>query len=362
MDQAPFMTRPMSIALDAARALAAFAVLFGHTMQITVYNGYFPYWFVLQHNAVLIFFVLSGLVIATTAGKAGSDLTSYAIARAARILPVALPAIAFSVGVEWLITSGQMGGLSSWEVIRNMLFSSLFLSESFATGLPGNPPFWSLCYEVWFYVLFGAAYYLRGRSRLASLALLAALAGPNILLLLPAWLAGVWVAHTGIWRRISRPAAWLLAFVGLAGIPLAVPYAQDLAADLTALAPWKLRYAEFAVTDWFVAAAVAIFLVALRRLLGTEGRLLIALQRPIRYLAGMSFTLYLLHWPLIALLGYLGIDPLPGNLGIAAYLAMIVAICALIAHFTEHQRDRVRSWLERLAMSMRSPRAAPAAA
>ena len=57
MDQEPFITRPMSVALDAMRAIAAFAVLFGHTMQITVYNGYFPYWFVLQHNAVLIFFV-----------------------------------------------------------------------------------------------------------------------------------------------------------------------------------------------------------------------------------------------------------------------------------------------------------------
>ena len=362
MDQSPFITRPMSVALDAVRAAAAFAVLFGHTMQITVYNGYFPYWFVLQHNAVLIFFVLSGLVIATTAGKAGSSLTSYAIARAARILPVALPAILFSVGVEWYVTSGQLHGIAPWQVLRNALFSALFLSESFGTGLPGNPPFWSLCYEVWFYVLFGAAFYLRGRARLVCVALLAALAGPNVLLLLPAWLAGVWVAKTNLWRRMSRPAAWLFAALGLVGIPLAVPYAQKLAADLAAIAPWNLHYSEFAVTDWFVAAAVAIFFVALRRLIGAEGRLLLALQRPIRYFAGMSFTLYLLHWPMITLLDHLGIEPMAGDLGIAAYLAMVVAICALIAHFTEHQRDIVRGWLERLAGARRGTGAAPVAA
>lgn len=362
MDKAPFITRPMSIALDAVRALAAFAVLFGHTMQITVYNGYFPYWFVLQHNAVLIFFVLSGLVIATTAGKAGSSLTSYAIARAARILPVALPAILFSVGVEWYVTSGQLHDLTPWQVLRNALFSGLFLSESFGTGLPGNPPFWSLCYEVWFYLLFGAAFYLRGRGRLICFALLAALAGPNVLLLLPAWLAGVWVARTGMWRRMSRPMACLLAFLGLVGIPLAVPFAQKLAAALTAIVPWNLHYSEFAVTDWFVAAAVAIYFVTLRRLIGAESQLLLALQRPIRYFAGMSFTLYLLHWPVITLLYHLGVKPMAGELGVAAYLAMIVAICALIAHFTEHQRDTVRGWLEKLAGPQLNTSAAQAVA
>ncbi len=362
MDKAPFITRPMSIALDAVRALAAFAVLFGHTMQITVYNGYFPYWFVLQHNAVLIFFVLSGLVIATTAGKAGASLTSYAIARAARILPVALPAVLFSVAVEWYVTAGQLHGLAPWLVLRNALFSGLFLSESFGTGLPGNPPFWSLCYEVWFYVLFGAAFYLRGRTRLVCVALLALLAGPNVLLLLPAWLAGVWVAKTNMWRRMSRPAAWLFALLGLIGVPLAVPYAQKLSASLNAVAPWNLHYSEFAFSDWFVAASVAVFFVALRRLIGAEGRLLIALQRPIRYFAGMSFTLYLLHWPLITLLDHWGIEPMAGGLGVAAYLAMIVAICALIAHFTEHKRDTVRGWLERLAGTGRGSSATPVAA
>jgi peptidoglycan/LPS O-acetylase OafA/YrhL len=362
MDQEHFITRPMSVALDAMRALAAFAVLFGHTMQITVYNGYFPYWFVLQHNAVLIFFVLSGLVIATTADRPGSTLSSYAIARAARILPVALPAVVFSVGTEWIVTSGQLGGLSAWELASSILFSALFLSESFGTGLPGNPPFWSLCYEVWFYVLFGAAFYLRGCTRLVSIALLAALAGPNVLLLLPAWLAGAWAARTAMWRTISRPLAWILALIGLAGIPLAVPYAQGLAANLARLAPWQLRYAEFAVTDWFVAASVALLFVAARRLIGSEGRLLIALERPIRAFAGMSFSLYLLHWPLIALLDHLGVRPMEGSLGIAVYLAMIVATCAVIARFTEHQRDRVRAWLEQLAGSLPSHRPSQAAA
>jgi peptidoglycan/LPS O-acetylase OafA/YrhL len=361
MQQAPFITRPMSIALDAVRALAALAVLFGHTMQITVYDGYFPYWFVTQHNAVLIFFVLSGLVIATSADKPGSSLENYAMARAVRLLPVALPAVLISAAVDWHVTAGQLGGhgINGW--LRDTLLATVFLSSSFGHGLPGNAPYWSLCYEVWFYAIFAAAFYLRGGKRIAALALCAVLAGPAILLLLPGWLAGVWLARTQLWRKLSRFTAWWLLGFGLAGIVLVVPYAMKLAALLSGISPWKTGYSEFALSDWIVCASVALAFLAMRVLIGEERPLLARCERPIRYLAGMSFSLYLLHWPVITLLNHYGIKPLPGALGVAAYMAMITAICAVFAHFTEHRRDAARRLAERIAAS-RAGRSRPAPA
>ncbi len=362
MQQGPFITRPMSIALDAVRALAALAVLFGHTMQITVYNGYFPYWFVTQHNAVLIFFVLSGLVIATSADKPGSTLGSYAMARAARLLPVALPAVAISAAVDWHVTSGQLGGLGVWEWLRDTALAPVFLSASFGGGLPGNAPYWSLCYEVWFYALFAAAYYLRGGPRIAVVMVCAALAGPKILLLLPGWLAGVWLARTQLWRKLSRFTAWWLLGFGLAGIVLVVPYAMKLAALLTAIAPFRTGYSEFALTDWIVCASVALCFLALRVLIGEERPLLARCERPLRYFAGISFSLYLLHWPVIVLLDHHGLKPVPGAAGIAAYMAIVVAICAVFAHYTEHKRDKARNWLERIVRMQKRRNRMPAAA
>jgi len=84
-----------------------------------------------------------------------------------------------------------------------------FLSQSGAAyGPVWNPPYWSLCYEVWYYALFGAAVYLPPARRMLWLVLLAAIAGPRILLLLPVWLAGVWLAWATV---LSDHSFWRIA-------------------------------------------------------------------------------------------------------------------------------------------------------
>ena len=65
----------------------------------------------------------------------------------------------------------------------------------------GNIPFWSLNYEAWYYVLFGAALFLRGWRRTIAVVAAALLAGPKIVLL-PFWLMGLLA-----WRwRAALPA------------------------------------------------------------------------------------------------------------------------------------------------------------
>jgi len=71
--------------------------------------------------------------------------------------------------------------------------SAVFLGESWtlAVLLGFNVLFWLLNYEAWYYALFAAATFLRGRLRAGALGVAALLAEPKILLLFPVWLIGV---------------------------------------------------------------------------------------------------------------------------------------------------------------------------
>jgi peptidoglycan/LPS O-acetylase OafA/YrhL len=166
MRDTPFITRPLSILLDLVRGLAALAVLVGHAVQLGHYRGPYPFTMLFQHNAVIVFFVLSGLVIAASVDRGGHRLVDYAVARLSRILPVSLPALTISLAVVALdrtITSAPLFGEDGRGVApREMLSALLFLSESWQTGFSPNPPYWSLCYEVWFYALFAVATFLHG--------------------------------------------------------------------------------------------------------------------------------------------------------------------------------------------------------
>jgi peptidoglycan/LPS O-acetylase OafA/YrhL len=144
-----FITRPMSIALDLVRSLAALVVLVGHCVQLGIYTGPYPFSELAQHNAVVVFFVLSGLVIANSTLNTKSDLTEYAIARAVRIVPLALFSIAVSIFIFVIYRLFSLDQVSnpvanSHLTLESTLLPMLFLSESgFGSGPVWNPPYWS---------------------------------------------------------------------------------------------------------------------------------------------------------------------------------------------------------------------------
>lgn len=356
MSDPPFITRPLSIALDIVRALAALAVLVGHARQLGHYDGYWPFSVLFQHNAVIVFFVLSGLVIAASVDRARQlgtpqTLASYALARASRILPVALPALLLSlavIAVNSLISPVTYFREDAWGIpTSNLISAVLFLSESYQTGLPLNPPYWSLCYEVWFYALFAAATFLDGRKRLIWVAGLAAIAGPNILLMLPVWLVGVALARMPLARRPAS--VWLgavFAALALAALYLVPMWARPVQQLVPDLAFWDLGFATYAFSDAALAVAIALGFVGLRILTASGANWLEKVDAPVRWFANMSFSLYLLHWPLLKLLRVLrGLDQ--GPVGYIVALAATVAVCGGFAVLTEHRRHAVRALLAR---------------
>jgi peptidoglycan/LPS O-acetylase OafA/YrhL len=347
-----FITRPLSIWLDLVRGLAALAVVVGHAAQINVYTGPFPFSMFFQKNAVVVFFVLSGMVIAASVDRERKTLGHFALARVSRIVPVAWAAIAVSLAVAVLDVALPGDPLFvedlRWADPFELLRAVLFLSESYTTGFPPNAPYWSLSYEVWFYALFAAGTYLSGATRAAWLIVLAAIAGPNILVLLPVWLVGVALVRLPLARRVPAGVAGGLVLVAVAGLFIAPLFAMDAFRLLHPLVPWKLGSSLYVLTDFALALTLAAGFAGLRTL-SERGVVLPAGAEPaIRWGANMSFSLYLLHWPLLKLVHMAGLTAGTNPAAFAAIIAGVVAISGAFAAVTEHKRYAVRAWIERM--------------
>lgn len=368
MTDAGFINRPMSIALDAVRGLAALVVLLGHIEQHGIYTGTWPFSDVLQHQAVVVFFVLSGLVIANSAFRRSATLADYVLARVARIMPVAIFGVLFSLAA-WLIGDWyDLDVIATARPVQDpdlaaVILPLLFLSEAeWATGLIWNSPYWSLVHEVWYYALFGASFYLCGWKRLAVLALLVPLAGVRMLLLFPVWLCGAALARYAPVRPVREMTALACLFSAVVAMAAAHHYQLVWAPFLDALAKPlsdNLYLTRLAISDTLLAMGVALGFLGLRPLADQRAELLDRLEPPIRWLAECSFTIYIIHWPILNLLHGFGVT-VGGNLVLLlGLMAVIVAFCGQVARLTEHRRGKVRRWLQtRLPAGRNSPIAA----
>src|SRR4029079_19018879 len=112
------------------------------------------------------------------------------------------------------------------------------------------------------------------------------------------------------------------------------------------LAPWDLGHSLYALSYLILAVCVTIGLMGLRTLSDNGWTVPAKCQPAVRYFAEMSFSLYLLHWPLLKLLRLAGVSAGGNPFGFAAILAAMVALSCAFAAVTEHKRPAIRAWLE----------------
>lgn len=346
-----FLTRPVSVYLDIVRFLAALAVLIGHAADDGLYDGrYFLYG--LGHEAVMVFFVLSGLVIATTTLRQGRSLRSFVVARLARIYPVVLPAVILSFGLY-----GLAGGLGinapNWadnpDYSWTTLFGSLlFLNESWNSGmiLPWNFPYWSICYEVFYYAMFACLVFGRGAWRWLLFLIAALIAGPRVLALAPVWALGVWIALDPR-LRLRSPALGLLLVLSTWPVILWIGMAEwddALKTWLHGTVPgwWRLVSSEKMLTDYLLGLLVMANFIGFHACARWFAGVLEAIEKPVRFMAGSTFSLYLFHRPMTHFLVAAGVDTHANWLAFTGVLAGIVATCFVLAALTEKRRDAAR--------------------
>ena len=341
---APVVPRNFSTYLNLLRLTAAMVVFLSHAV-----DPYFTASTIWDperagHKAVVLFFVLSGYVIAYVAREREHSLGVFLVSRAARIYSVAVPALLLSFAVEMLLWHlGKDAPI--YQITQPLKYLAVFLSFTgdawfLREDAFGNVPYWSLYYEVWYYAAFAAWFYLRGWTRPAGLLLVLLATGPRIWLLAPLWLGGCLLFHLHRRPGLHRPAARLLFVASLIALGLVVvgdPNGPINAWANTLSGGWMaahLRYSQYVLGDLVTAAAVALNLYAARYAGLRFGRL----ARPIDWAASFTFALYLLHYPLLTLYRVL-------NLPLAALIAAVLASVLLLGQVTERQKDRVRAWL-----------------
>jgi peptidoglycan/LPS O-acetylase OafA/YrhL len=347
----PSVERHTSIYLDLIRFSAAFVVFVGHVSGARFTGGFLWQFGAYMAPAVTIFFVLSGFVIAFVTQHRETDAASYAVNRMARIGSVGLPAIALTLLLDtvgravspqlYSIQQGYTPDYLLLQIVTALTFTQQLWWSKLTIG--SDLPYWSLNYEVFYYILFGLAVFCRGRLlRPALLALVALVGGPPILMLFPLWLLGFAAFRLQPQRHLGRVAGWLLFAGSIAAFGVYEAWSWRNGRLFATLGP---ESRPEIVQDYLVALLFVANLIGVRVIGPDIAGVARWVERPARRLAAMTFSLYLFHLPVAQFLA--AINPLPASHPASRVLILggTLALVALLARYTELRKDLWRRWI-----------------
>jgi len=364
------LTKRTSVHLDAIRGVSALAVLLYHlrglffvdypflarkslfASALYAVSGY-------GHQAVIVFFVLSGYFIGTSVmesvGKVRWSWRVYLVSRFARLQLVLFPALVLgalwdSIGLRlpraFPLYYNALYKFSATSVASRLTISAFvgnfFYLQSFISPVFGsNGPLWSLSYEFWYYILFPAMVLTmaawvgyRARSLYAVLFLfLLWFVGWQISFYFLIWLLGAFEGY------LLRKAKFIPGFPGITFLGGLV--------FIGALAWCRThRLSSDVLTDYVVAVCFGAWLYTV--LLGTREDVPPAYEHVAKKISGFSYTLYLTHFPVLLLLRGL-LDPKgnwqPDVLHLSSALGIGLAIVLYaygVAELTEAHTAKVR--------------------
>jgi peptidoglycan/LPS O-acetylase OafA/YrhL len=371
-----------SVLISVMRGLAALAVAAGH-LRSEMYPGVrevadpslwfkgFAFFAGFGHQAVIVFFVISGWLVGGSLlnkmGRPGA-LADYAIDRATRLWAVLIPAfgltLLFGLGTGALLPRGIDFSAANEFSTLSFAGNLLGLQRVALADFGGNYALWSLANETWYYVLFPLLVLLFSArpaiARIASgaaIALLVAVLPVDILLYFAVWLLGV--AFSRIRIDCGAGARW--GWLGLL-VATSVYYRLTGSNDDFNRATLPM--------DLVCGLVFLAMLSSLQFQAAPDSKLVRPLARAGEFFADFSFSLYVLHVPMIFLLKHVattefGLRQLsPAEpLHFAIYLGMLASLLggAYLSYLLfESQTYRIRRVVKELVA--RRSVAQPAAA
>jgi peptidoglycan/LPS O-acetylase OafA/YrhL len=310
------MNQALSVYLDLVRYCAALVVFLGHASGRLWTGGLLWQFDPYMQTAVIVFFVLSGFVIAYVVATRERDAADYTASRLARLWSVALPALALTFAIDYvgLRVAPSIYVDRTWyhgdDLWLRYVTSAFFVHELWSAGLvPGtNGPYWSIGYEAAYYLFFGLLVFVRQKLAAALLLIAAmALAGPTIVAMFPLWLLGV-AAYYIVERRRPNVIVSLPLLAASTAVLAMSPALRQATASFSV--GWISRNAF--VGDYIDGIAFFLHLVAASRASELVGPLLTRHRRIVSWLATGTFALYLFHRPLIQFFAYVGPEPADG--------------------------------------------------
>jgi len=298
------MNKNFSLYLDATRFLAAVFVVLSHFHTYALFNkGTAALVPELGREAVMVFFVLSGYVIAHTVADKRQTLRDYVVARCGRIYSVALPVLLAAFAMKYLDEVWFFPGSPlSYQLAKAYLYLPLhgfFLGErwNISETPPWLVPYWSLGYEAWYYVFFAVVFYLTGWARVLVGTVVFMVLGPKAWLLLPVWFAGVLLHRQQINTTLTVRTARLLWCLSIVLI-VSLKY-FDLSESLRLLGEhiWpfpslKLGSSSRYLSDYLVCLFIVLNFHGAR---SANFSMLERFGPTIRAVSSCTFTLYLVH-------------------------------------------------------------------
>ncbi len=370
------LSRGASAHLDLVRAVAAWAVMWGHlrTMFFVDFQHLQRPWWLLKviyfvtgfgHQAVIVFFVLSGFLISSTILKSHASGTwswrDYAIGRCARLYVVLVPGLL--MGLLWDLAGSHLfasagiythpvsdlgTGIAADNLTVGNFFGNLFYLQTIICATFGsNGPLWSLANEFWYYALFpvalSAGIACSRRSWLSAIPLTALtlaicfFIGFDILIGFLIWMAGCALVFAYSRFRL-RAKSGLIAYVSASSAILAACLFTARTSDGLALG-----------SDLKVGIAFTLFLFGILQLeFGADSPRYLG---GARYFAGFSYSLYVLHFPLLLFLRTWIVpvqrwQPNAANGAIAFIVGVVVlSFSWCVSLFTESKTHLVRDWM-----------------
>jgi peptidoglycan/LPS O-acetylase OafA/YrhL len=370
-----FTSTQASVLLDIVRGLAAVLVLLGHWRNFffvdypqlpSAHRAFYAVPYVLTsggHQAVIIFFVLSGYLISGSVFRMfrqdAWSWRTYLLHRLVRLWIVLIPGLALAALWDFIglhlhrpTAVAMYAGASGDSIMTNVrstfhlstwLGNLFFLQQTFVPVFGSDAPLWSLANEFWYYILFPCALLALRRQtplwqRVLCALLFIAIAfrlEPYIVYLFPVWLLGTLMAIlppprlTHGWR-VGATLAYIPIVFLFAKFPFFYPLSVDLLFGL--------------ITFGYLYVLLSARERAHEQLRST---------RLWRTLARFSYTLYVAHAPLLFLaaaltLGAVRWIPDVAHVALAAcFLVLAVAYSFLLASLTEFRTDKLRKAIER---------------
>ncbi len=368
-------------ALDSWRGICAVMVIIYHFIYVVRLDSL--HWSVLSNAYLFVdfFFVLSGFVVCHAYRdrlRTGRSAGGFLLRRIGRLWPLHLAVLfAFMLAVMAINLYGRHpdnlmieAGTGNYSM-RALLLNLALLNSMGFYGVSWNGPAWSIGAEFYTYALFAAVALFAGARRLVPAALaIMLLAMGAILLVAPTYMnstadygfirciagffGGVLTYHLHQrFRHLHLPLAtlWEMTAVVLAGV-----FITSVGIGPDEVRPWSV------LAPLAFGGAILVF----AREGGAVSRVL--RTRPLRALGCWSYSIYLIHMPLLILLGYgiwlygdvagvamrqevdvlghtknlydLG-DPLLTMLILAAFVVLVIAIAAFTyARIEAPWRDR----------------------
>ena len=324
----------------------------------------------LGHQAVMIFFVLSGFLVGgsvISAHQKGKwSWTGYALRRLTRLWMVLIPALLLTLLWD---TLGQhqspTGYHGEFRAIYNsgpplntptdlrpvtFLGNTFFLQTISVNCFGTNGPLWSLANEFWYYLLFPLLLGIIAGRRWIIRIICAFLAFTAVFLLPWEILRGglVWLLGAGVFALIqnAQVRSWTARPLWIAGSGL-----------LTLALLAASRFGKLGGADDFLLGFGCALLVAGLAVRAAGPGIYARLSADA---SEFSYTLYLIHFPLLAFLFFVmlqGRQMAPGlnsALWYAGILTAVLLYAIAIYWCFERNTDRFRKWMESIFMRQKS--------